>query len=106
MSERKNTGRLRTMKLRNSARGRDCTLNIAGACNYTPATVVLCHIDSEEKGMGIKSPDWFAVFGCSDCHSALDGHEVEDRHFYINRALLRTWKVWIEEDIIKIGRRG
>jgi len=89
-------------KLRKSAKGRNCTLNVPGICSYNPETVVLCHIDSEGKGMGIKSPDWFAVFGCYACHRVLDSHELEDRHFYINRALYRTWKQWVEEGIINI----
>jgi len=90
-------------KLRKSARGRDCTLNTA-MCNYNPETVVLCHIDSEEKGMSRKSPDWYAAFGCSECHTALDQHMMveEERLFYANRGLLRTWKIWIEEGLIKI----
>lgn len=88
-------------KLRKSARGRDCTIE-SEVCNYNPETTVLCHIDSEEKGMGIKSPDYFAVFACSACHQALDGHDLDDRDWYINRALLRTWGIWIDEGIIKI----
>ena len=91
-------------KLTKSAQGRPCTLNIAGVCNYDPTTVVGCHIDSEEKGISRKSPDWFLVFGCSACHTALDQHLIseQDRLFYANRGLLRTWKIWIEEGLIKL----
>lgn len=57
-------------KFRKSARGEDCTLRLQGDCD--PETVVLCHLPSGA-GMGRKSPDWFAVYGCSTCHSIIDG---------------------------------
>ena len=95
---------MKITKLRKSAKGRECTLQIVGICNYNPETTVLAHIDSEAKGMGYKSPDYFGVFACSDCHAALDQHKLTelDRLFYSNRGLLRTWAIWIDEGLIKI----
>ena len=91
-------------KLRDSARSQQCVLNIAEICNYNEETTVLAHVDSEEKGMSRKSPDWFAVFSCSDCHAHLDQHRMseEDRLFYTQRGLLRTWKFWIDAGLIEI----
>ncbi|MDB4726138.1 DUF1364 domain-containing protein [bacterium] len=95
---------IRSNKLKQSARGEDCTFNVVDVCNYSPETTVLCHIDSEDKGMGIKSHDFFGGFGCSSCHAWLDQHRgsEEDRLFYSLRALNRTWKRWIELGLVTI----
>ena len=101
---------MKSKKLRASARGRNCTLNIVGVCNSNPETVVLCHLP-DETGTGImagKSDDWIAVFGCSSCHDILDGRvysniSKKDLDFYSHRALLRTWRIMIEEGLITIA---
>lgn len=97
-------------KLRDSARNEECTLQIHPYCNGNPETVVLCHIPSGS-GMGQKSPDWFAVYGCSSCHDIVDGRKgtnilkvgpaeiVEAERM----ALFRTWERMIEKGLIKIG---
>lgn len=96
---------MKNLKLRNSARLQDCTLNISGVCNYNPETTVLCHINVDGGAMGGKSPDYSAVFGCSDCHAHLDQKKLnsEDELFYTRRALLRTWAKWIDMGLVKIG---
>ncbi len=58
-------------KIRNSARGEDCTLRLH-ECNGNNETVVLCHIGSN-RGMGIKCADYFAIYACSSCHDVIDG---------------------------------
>ena len=97
------------MNLRETARNQDCTFNIPNVCNHNRETVVLCHLpdDSGTGKMGGKSPDWIAAFGCSDCHDVIDRrnntkttHE-EDREFYMRRAMVRTWRIWIETGVIK-----
>ena len=92
-------------KLRKSAKGQDCTLNVVHVCNYNSETTVLCHLDGEDKGMALKSPDHFAVYGCSACHSWLDQHNGEaiDRLFYSLRALGRTHKIMIEDGTLVIA---
>lgn len=98
-------------KLRDSARGEDCCLQIFPYCNGNPETVVLCHLPSGS-GMGQKSPDWFAVYGCSSCHDIIDGR-YSDPHIsisvdrgdiekYKRDALFRTWNLMIEKGLIKI----
>lgn len=59
-------------KLRKSARGKDCTLRLDG-CNFNPETTVLCHLPSASRGIGLKSPDWWAVYACAACHDRIDG---------------------------------
>ncbi|WLD56901.1 DUF1364 domain-containing protein [Salinispirillum sp. LH 10-3-1] len=94
-------------KLRNSARGQDCTLNIAGVCNYNPETVVLAHLPDESKGMGTKADDISACFACSACHDYIDGRAggkmaLQDTEWYMRRAMVRTWRVWVESKLLLI----
>lgn len=63
----------RSKALRDSARGQFCTLQIPGICNGNPETTVLCHLPSSTHGMGYKSDDFWAVFGCNCCHDVIDG---------------------------------
>lgn len=91
-------------KLRNSARGQTCTLQIAGICCYDPDRTVLCHIRDESKGMGNKAADWSACFGCDRCHEAIDQHRlpIAEERFYLLRALQRTWEIWIAKGLIHL----
>ena len=95
-------------KIKRSARGEDCTFQIVGVCNYDPETTVLCHLPDESKGIGIKSDDISAAYGCSGCHDAVDGRvrsaEFEaHRQFYMRRAMVRTWRRLVEKGVVKIG---
>lgn len=95
---------LRSKTLRDSAKGEDCTLQVAGVCQNDTATVVLAHLDTEGKGMAYKSPDYAGAFACSACHAAIDQHLIpeEDRQFYMLRGMLRTWARWIDMGLISI----
>lgn len=96
-------------KLTESAKGEDCTLRIFPYCNQNPETTVLCHINSPDKGIGIKSPDWFGVFACSACHDIIDRRayttiteaEIDKQ---IIRALHLTLKRQIEKELISYER--
>ena len=95
-------------KIRKAARSQDCTLTIYPHCNSNPETTVLCHINSDHKGWGIKSPDFFGVFGCSECHGVIDGRiktelPKEEIIACILRGLFRTWKKLIEMGLIKVA---
>lgn len=95
-------------KARNSARDEECTFNIVGVCNYTPETTVFCHLSDETKGMGKKSDDLSAAYGCSACHDAVDGRvysqELEEhRDWYSRRAMVRTWRRMVETGVVKFG---
>lgn len=92
--------------IRKAAKGEDCTLNIAGVCNYNPETVVLCHFPSETHGIGLKSNDLSAGFGCSACHDVIDGRShiklsKEDKEFYMRRSQFRTLLRLIDKGIVK-----
>lgn len=67
--------RPKTTKIRQSARGEDCTINLEGVCNYDPDTVVWCHSNQSAhgKGMGLKANDEHGAYGCCACHAVYDG---------------------------------
>lgn len=92
-------------KLRDSARGRDCQIRIPGICNFNPETVVLCHLNGG--GSGTKHSDLFGAFGCSDCHSAVDGrikteYSKAELDLMLLEAMVRTQKIWLDEGLVKI----
>lgn len=60
-------------KIRNSARGQDCTLRLVGICNFNPETTVLAHIGFDS-GIATKCGDNMAVFACSNCHAEIDSN--------------------------------
>ena len=93
---------LKSQKLRYSAKGKQCTMNVANVCNYDPATVVLAHVNCEGGSIGGKTDDYSACFACCDCHTWLDtnaGSEI-DRLFYTRRGMVRTWREWINDELI------
>ena len=105
---------IRSKKLRDSANGEECTLNIAGVCNYDSTTTVLAHLPDASKGTGLKADDICSCFACSDCHSCVDGrldpsvkggHPDEwydNKEFYMRRAMVRTLRRWIELGLVVV----
>ena len=63
--------RLKSKKLTDSAKDKDCTVRIFGVCNYNTETTVAAHLGGA--GMGTKASDIHIAYCCSDCHSWLDG---------------------------------
>ena len=98
---------IRSPKLRQSAKGQQCTLQIPGVCNHNPETTVLAHLPDESKGMNRKSDDFVAAFSCEACHSMIDGRvkrtipELE-LEWYMRRAQTRTLRRWVEMGLITI----
>lgn len=89
-------------KLRNSARGQDCTFQIPGVCCHDPERTSLAHIRDETKGLSNKADDYSAAFACDRCHESIDHHKLPraDELYYCLRAMQRTWRVWIESGLI------
>ncbi|MWV17544.1 DUF1364 family protein [Pseudomonas sp. L-22-4S-12] len=93
--------------VRDSARDENCTLNIAGVCNYQPETTVFAHLPDESKGMGTKSDDLSGCYACHACHDAIDsrsksGLSAEDREWYMRRAMVRTWRRMHDKGLLVI----
>ena len=98
---------IRSKHLRNSARDQECTLQIAGICNCNPETTILAHLPDESHGMALKADDISACFACSACHDVIDSRSSnqisnEDREFYMRRAQIRTWNVWIGLGLVTV----
>lgn len=100
---------IRSKKIREAARGQDCTFNIAYVCNYDSSTTVLAHLPDESHGMGKKADDISAAFCCSACHDVIDGRDPREKHvyeavkdWYMLRAMVRTWRKLIEMGVIKL----
>jgi hypothetical protein len=91
-----------SQKLRDSAKGQPCMFQIPGICQPNNETVCLCHLPSDIKGMGNKSDDFHAAFGCHSCHQAIDLHRLskESELFYSMRALQRTMRNWVARGLV------
>lgn len=98
---------MKSAKIRNSAKGEDCTINIIGVCNYNPETVVFVHFPDKSHGMALKSTDWSGGYGCSACHDAVDRRVSskefdEHREFYMRRSQVRTLERLYERGILRV----
>ena len=88
---------IKTNKIRQSAKGEECTLNIAGVCRYDTETTVLCHIGfNDGTAKRRRGKERNSVYGYVACHDHIDGrtHGCTDfqanKWWYIARALVRT----------------
>lgn len=61
---------IKRSKIKESARGEECTVNIPMVCNRNPETTVLAHIGRHHSAK--RNHDDEAVYACSDCHDAID----------------------------------
>lgn len=96
--------KLVSTKVRESARGEQCTLRLPAICNWDTETTVLAHLPVGQKGMGMKTPDIFAVYACSSCHDALDRRiRAVVEHRDMLRALAETQCRLIEKGLIRVG---
>ncbi len=101
--------RRKTSKLRKAAQGQECTVQLYPYCAWgSSETVVLAHAPSELKGLGYKSPDWWAADACAACHDLVDGRrrvsditadEIYQAHM---RGVFRTIQRRIEEGLIDV----
>lgn len=97
---------MKSKKLRDSARNKDCQVRIPSVCNHNHETVILAHVGSD-KIMGGKCSDLEAAFCCSSCHAAIDG-QVKTEHSRIELDLWskegaeRTRKIWENEGLIGV----
>lgn len=97
----------RSKKLKDSAKGKDCTLRLIGTCNGNSETTVLCHV-GRRRGTAIKSGDNMAIYACSSCHDAIDGRVSYNSlanpnlHEDILRAIEETQEQFIDEGLMVI----
>lgn len=67
---------MKSKKIRDSARGEICSLRVSPECRDDD-TVIFAHLNSNYRGMGLKSPDIFGCYCCFACHQLLDKSEVD-----------------------------
>jgi hypothetical protein len=97
---------IKSNAIRKSARDQDCTVMIAGVCNYQPEKSVFAHIPSPIQGY--KSSDLGGgVIACSACHDAIDRRVINDdfedeRFWYLLRAVQRTLDVLHKNGVVKV----
>ena len=99
---------IKSKKIRDAAKGEDCTLNIPGACNHNPETSVLCHFTLHNGGSARLNGELSAGIGCSGCHDAIDGRrayqwEPGDKEFYMRRSQVRTLDRWVDKGLVVIA---
>lgn len=87
-------------KITKSARGEDCSLRVSDNCTDEYGYVVLCHLNTNYRGIGIKSPDLFGVYGCTHCHKLLDASQVDYKDQ--QRALFETQMKLMEKGLLKL----
>ncbi|MPW31935.1 DUF1364 family protein [Agarivorans sp. B2Z047] len=60
--------------------------------------MVFCHLQSNYRGVGLKSPDIFGVYACYSCHQELDANKVD--HQDQLRALQETQMKLVEKGLL------
>lgn len=62
-------------RIRDSARGEECTVRIVGACTHDPAHTIWSHapLQAAGKGRGWKSIDLAGAYCCTACDAVIDG---------------------------------
>ena len=62
-------------RIRDSARGEECTVRIVGACTGKPEQTIWSHapLQAAGKGRGIKAVDVAGAYCCTTCDAVVDG---------------------------------
>lgn len=103
----KKSSKPKMTKIRMSAKGQRCMVQVPGVCNGNPETTVLAHRNGA--GMGCKADDREAAYACSDCHEWLDGGYVRhgadrfERDAYHGQAIFRTQQILIEQGLMEVA---
>ena len=90
------------LTIKTSAKDECCSLRVSPRCSHDePGKVVLCHLNSNYRGTGFKSPDIFGVYACHNCHQLLDSSKVsyEDQQ----RANQETLMKLVDKGLVRYG---
>ena len=62
-------------RIRDSAKGEECTVRIVGACTHDPAHTIWSHapLQAAGKGRGLKSICLAGAYCCTSCDAVVDG---------------------------------
>lgn len=94
-------------KIRKSARGQDCQVQLYGICNGNPETVVFAHYRKGGLGgIGMKPKDLFGAYACSACHDELDRRTRKMESDFVDheflQAVIRTQSILLANGLVKI----
>ena len=95
-------------KIRESARGEQCTVRLPGVCNHNSETVVLAHYRLlGHCGTGIKPPDFMGAYACSACHDEVDRRTRHLEADFVQTAfaegVMRTMAKLAEQGLLKVN---
>ena len=60
-------------KIKESARGEECSVRIPRVCNGNPETTVFAHLNGIRFGHGVGRKTKWGAYACSACHDEVDG---------------------------------
>lgn len=96
-------------KIRESAKDEWCSLRVPYVCNGDKETTVLCHAPYPGKS-GSRKDDWWAAYGCSNCHDFVDrrrsSEEYRDIVYNNFGSIDAIWMPAIHETQAKIIAKG
>lgn len=94
-------------KIRESARGEECTIRMINVCNGDPATVVWAHANGIRYGKGIakKVPDPLGAYACYACHMVIDGQHPRPKGVEKQDVELDFWRGH-GESLYKLVEKG
>jgi hypothetical protein len=65
------------LTIRTSAENECCSLRVSPRCSHDEeGKVVLAHLNSDYRGIAMKSPDILSCYACHQCHLLLDASKV------------------------------
>jgi len=94
---------MKTTKLRQSAKEKECQVRIPGVCRHDTSTVCLAHINGS--GWGRKSLDIHGAYCCQKCHDAIDGRtptgwDNDLLKLWHLEGVIRTQEIMVREGLI------
>ena len=98
---------IKSKKIRESAKGKDCQVRIPGVCNFRPETTVLAHV-ARGSGVAQKCDDIHSAYACSDCHDVIDRRvrmgSANELLVYAYEGMVRTQKLLLEQELIQVAK--
>ncbi len=93
-------------RIRESARGRECQVRLAGICNYNSDTVVFAHIRLHT-GAGKKASDLLGAYCCSSCHDEADRRtrriaNADSVKVAFFEGVFRTQQILLDEGLVTL----
>ena len=91
----------RNKKIRDSARGKECLMNLPGCCGGTESTI-WSHYRGEAggKGMALKADDLCGAYACTHCDAVFDGQKPRPEGLTFIDVLLSWYGAHIQSIVI------